>query len=393
LSHWWALVNHAPKVAMLISVLSLCIPIEGLSIVQKTVLSKTMDFKGLSIRSTLAVLASGITGLGLAWLKLGVWALVGQQITRDVVSLALLWRISHWRPRFYFSWPHLRELLSFSLSNFAAQLGIFADTQAGAILVGIFFGPIPVGLFRLADRIVTAVVSACTSSIQAVSLPEFSRFQDQPSELHRSALMCVRLSALFTLPALAGLAAVSDSLMATLGPKWIPAADVLKVLSATGMVIVFAYFTGPLLQAQGKPQLLAILEWSRTALGILFLVAVGLLVRNSSLSAQIVGLSVARFISAAFFVTPVFIYILIRRANVTLRELIGVSLPAVIASAGVVGAVLLVRTIALLNSSAPELLLAVEVVCGSLVGIPILLMLDPQLRRVAQQTVRRVSLP
>jgi len=392
LSHWWAVVNHAPQVAVLISVLSLCIPIEGLSIVQKTVLSKTMDFKGLSIRSTVAVLASGIVGLGLAWGKFGVWALVGQQVTRDVISLALLWRISPWRPRWEFSWPHFRELLGFSLSNFAAQLGIFADTQAGSILVGIFFGPISVGLFRLADRIVTAVVAACTSSIQAVSLPEFSRLQDQPSEVRRSALMCIRLSSIITLPALSGLAAISNSLMATLGPKWIPAADVLKILCATGMVIVFAYFTGPLLQAMGKPQMLAILEWGRTVLGTCFLVVVGLLVRNDSLSTQIVGVAVARFAAAAFVVTPVFVYILMRQTGISIRELIVASSPALAASTGVVGAVLLVRTLAFLNSGAPAVLLASEILCGTIVGVPILLLLDPQLRQLALNATRRFGI-
>src|SRR5277367_363525 len=38
LSRWWAQINHAPQAASLISVLSLCIPIEGLTIVQKSLL-------------------------------------------------------------------------------------------------------------------------------------------------------------------------------------------------------------------------------------------------------------------------------------------------------------------------------------------------------------------
>jgi len=37
--------------------------------------------------------------------------------------------------------------------------------------------------------------------------------------------------------------------MATLGPRWIPAAGVLKILSVVGMAWIFAFFTGPLLQA------------------------------------------------------------------------------------------------------------------------------------------------
>ena len=80
----------------------------------------------------------------------GVWALVGQQIVKDLSAVILLWNLSAWRPRFEFSWKHLRELMGFSTSNFISQLAIFFDAQAGAILMGTLFGPIPVGLARLA---------------------------------------------------------------------------------------------------------------------------------------------------------------------------------------------------------------------------------------------------
>src|ERR1700688_2128113 len=67
LSRWWAAINHAPQVATIISVLSLCIPIEGMAIVQKTILSREMDFKSLSIRSNASVLVSGVIGIGMAF--------------------------------------------------------------------------------------------------------------------------------------------------------------------------------------------------------------------------------------------------------------------------------------------------------------------------------------
>jgi O-antigen/teichoic acid export membrane protein len=388
LSHWWAAVNHAPQVATIISALSLCIPIEGLAIVQKTMLSKSMDFKGLSIRSAIAALVGGLVGVAMAFAKAGPWALVGQQITKDVVSLVLLWRISPWRPRGAFSWSHLRELMGFSLSNFTAQLGIFVDTQAASILVGIFLGPIPVGLYRLADRIMNSVVVACTSSIQAVALPEFSRWQDNPVELHRSALLCIRLSSTVTLPALACVAAVSDSLMATLGPQWIPAADVLKVLCALGMVIIFAYFTGPLLQALGRPHILAALEWARTGLGVCLLVAAGLIVRHARMEVQILALALARLLTGALVITPVFLYVLMRLTKLTMREFIRSIAPSLSSSACIVAAVLVIRALHFLSAYKPPIVLAVEIICGVLTGLPVLFGLDSQLRREVQQRFR-----
>src|SRR5579864_5598588 len=48
LSGWWAAKNHAPEVAVVISALSLCIPIQGLAVVQTALLNREMDFKSLS---------------------------------------------------------------------------------------------------------------------------------------------------------------------------------------------------------------------------------------------------------------------------------------------------------------------------------------------------------
>jgi PST family polysaccharide transporter len=380
LSRWWAAMNHAPQAAALISMLSLCIPIEGLAIVQKSLLSREMDFKSLSVRANVSVLIGGVVGVGMAYSGWGVWALVGQQITRDLAALMLLWRLSAWRPRLAFSWKHLKDLMGFSVSNFLAQLGVFADTYASSIVLGLFFGPVAVGLYRLADRVMNTVLAAATSSIQAVSLPEFSRFQDQPTELRRSVLTCVRLSSTVTLPALTGMAAVSAPLMATVGAQWIPAKGVLQVLCVLGMCFVFAFFTGPLLQALAKVKLAAALEWARTAAGIALLVVAGFVARGRPISWQIMGIALARFVGGAFLVTPVFLYLLMRLAGIAFRDLISSLAPSVLASVSVALSVLLFHETGWLSNGKPAVLLTAEVLIGGITGLPVLLLLDAQLR-------------
>jgi PST family polysaccharide transporter len=389
LSGWWAVKNHAPEIAQIISVLSLCIPIEALAAVQGAILSREMDFKSLSIRSNVAVLVSGVVGLALAFTGFGVWALVGQQIVRDSVALVLLWKLSSWRPRFEFSWKHLKALTGFSVSNFIAQLGIYADLQAASALLGLLFGPVAVGLYRIADRVANSVVVIAMSSIQSVSFPEFARLQDNPGELHKSALTCIRLSAATSFPALAGLAAVSGPLMATIGPQWAPAADVVKILSALGMLLIFVYFTGPLLQALSKTRVLAILEWARMAVGTGLLVAAGYLVRNGSVQTQISGLAAARFATGALIVTPVFLSIFMRLCRISWRELITAVAPSGMASAGVVASVMLFHATGWLAGGRPVFLLGAEVAVGGVTGLIVLLRLDTQLRRLVAELLQR----
>jgi PST family polysaccharide transporter len=390
LGRWWGTLNHAPEVAPVIFVLSFCIPIEALATVQRALLSRGMDFKSLSIRSNVSVLVSGIVGIGMAFAGFGVWALVGQQLVRDFVALILLWRLSSWRPRLAFSWNHLKELMGFSISIFIAQLANFADGQIGSILLGVLFGPVAVGLYRLADKFMNAVVVMATSSIQAVSLPEFSRQQNNPIELRKSALSCIRLSSAVTLPALAGLGAVSGPLMATLGPQWLPASNVLKVLCVVGMFLMFAYFTGPLMQALSRPHQLAMLEWARTAVGILFLVAAGLIVRGNSLNWQVMGVALARLFSVSLIVAPVFLYLLMRFCGISFRDLATSVAPSLGSSVAVVGAVYIYhRYLSWLAFGRQQILLVEEILIGGLIGVVVLLRFDSELRGIVFSLMRK----
>jgi O-antigen/teichoic acid export membrane protein len=383
-SRSWAAINHAPQVAVIIPVYSLCIVIEALSIVQTALLRRDMDFKSLSIRTNVSVLLSGIFGIVLAFKGFGVWALVAQQLAKDVIALTLLWKLSRWHPRFEFSWKHLKDLLSFSIPNFGAQLGVFADGQAGSIVLGLFFGPVAVGLYRIAERVTNSIVTMAMASIQSVALPQFSRLQDQPEELAKSVLTCIRLSAAVTLPSLAGLAAVSYPLMATVGVQWIPAVPALKVLSALGMISIFGFFTGPLMQALGKTRQIALLEWARAIVNVAILACAGLLAHSAAVNWQVMAISMGRFAASFFLVVPVFVYILLSLCRISLRDFFFAVVPSICAAISTAGTVMLFHLLVgahWLNSAKPAVVLGVEVGLGGIVGLAVLLRLESQLYR------------
>jgi O-antigen/teichoic acid export membrane protein len=391
ISGWWARVNHAPELALVLSVLSLGIPIEGLSLVQAAVVRREMDFRSLTIRSNVSVLVGGVSGLIMAALGCGVWSLVAQQLIRDSTALILLWKLGHWRPRLEFSWPHLRELMRFSVHNLVGGLGIFVDMQMGAILLGLFFGPVAVGLYRLAERLMGSVVSMATTSIQGVSLPEFSRLQDQPEELRKSAISCIRLSSMVTMPALTGMAAVSGALMATLGPKWTPATDVLIILCVQGMIFTLSYFTAPLMTALGHPKEVAKLEWARALVGVLFLLGFGFVLRTSTVNWQVIGIALARSVPNVLFVTPVFLYLLMKYAGVTFGDLIVALKGPMLSGLAIVGAVFLVKLSGIGTELKSVFMLALEVILGGAAGVAVLLAVDSQVRDIGRNMLSRLA--
>jgi PST family polysaccharide transporter len=298
--------------------------------------------------------------------------------------------MSSWRPSFKFSWQHINELMGFSVGNFLVQLALFFDMQAGSIVLGVLFGPAAVGLYRAADRITNTVVGMAVSSIQHVSLPQFSRFQDQPDELRKSVRICVQMSAWISLPALAGLAAVSRSLMDTIGPNWAPATDALKVMCVYGMAIVLTCFTVPLMQARGKTRQVAILEWARTLIGLILVAGAGLLVRDGSIQVQLMSIAAAKLLVMGAAVTPIFLYLLMKLAALSVRDFVVLIGPSVLASIGVVTSIVLFRHVGP-GVSKPLIQLIAEVFVGGIAGLTILLSADAQLRMSIRKLLRAVA--
>jgi len=380
----WAAINGAPKIAIVSAVLSLSLVMQAMTLVPVALLTRQMNFRSLSIRTNVSTIVGGVVGILVAWAGFGVWSLVCQRLLADFISLVLVWKMSAWRPSFKFSWRHIRELMGFSLGNFLMQLALFADLQAGSVVLGALFGPAAVGLYRAADRIMSSVVAMAVSSIQHVSLPQFSRFQEQPQELRNSVRTCIQISAWISLPALAGVIAVSQSLMDTIGPNWASATDALRVLCVFGMVIVLNSFTVPLMQARGKTHQVAILEWARTLIGLLLVAITGLLVRDGSIEMQVTSIAVARLLVMGVLVTPVFLYLLLKLAGLSIGDFVILIGPAVLASIGVVASVGLFRQVGPVASK-PFVQMIGEIFTGGATGLVVLFSADAQLRMIVRR--------
>jgi hypothetical protein len=158
------------------------------------------------------------------------------------------------------------------------------------------------------------------------------------------------------------------------------------------MSIIFAFFTGPLMQALAKTREVAILEWSRTTVGVLLIVGAGILARGHSVNWQIMAMALARFANGVFLVTPVFLYILMRLCQISFRELLFAVTPAFLSSASVVGAITLVQYFSPATNK-PVFSLVAEVTIGAIVGLPVLLHFDKPLGDFFASSLRRAFRP
>jgi O-antigen/teichoic acid export membrane protein len=392
-SGWWAELNGAPELRAVLSVLSLLLVFEGLNIVQQAYLQRTADFKKLAVRTNAAALLGGVVGVALALVGAGVWALVAQQLAMDAIALVLIWILSPWRPARRFSRRHARDLLGFSFHVFFANLGGFVNRRADALLLGVFFGPVVVGIYRLADRFVDLLYDLTTRPVMLISLPLFSRLQQDREHLRGALETCLRLTLFLTVPALLVLAACSDFLLAVIGPEWEPGADALKLLALAGIGKAVIAFTGPLLFALGRPAFRAVMLWLLGAASAGAVVAVAGFLQSASEERQIFGVALSRAVLFLLVFVPANLLIVEWLTGFRPRAFAAMSAAPAAAGAAAIVVVFVLREMTAIETIPPVAGLAVAGVLAAATAAGTLFLLDHRAREYVRRLRRERGLP
>ena len=90
------------KLIKILRVLSITIIINSFGIVQRTILTKKIDFKTQTKINVISSLFSGVVAIILALSGLGVWSLVYRNIIQSVIQSGLLMISNKWIPNLYF---------------------------------------------------------------------------------------------------------------------------------------------------------------------------------------------------------------------------------------------------------------------------------------------------
>lgn len=390
-SGWWADVNDMPPLQPVIIALSSLLALKGLGVVQEAQIRRQMDFRLLAVRTNVAVVVGGAVGIGSALAGAGLWALVIQQVVTAAIELVLIWHMTSWRPRLRFRKDCAVELLSFSARSSLAALGNFINLRSDALLIGLFFGPVVVGLYRMAVRFIDLSLEIAAGALQSVFLPELARYADDREAFNDRTVEVMRTGSLLAVPLLGVLAAASDPLMALVGEQWLPASDTLKVLCILAAVQAMSMFLGPILQAAGRPGVLAWLTWISAGLSALSFVGSGLLLAGLSIERQVVLLAAIRtavFVPTLFVVVfPVFRRIL----GLGGGRLVAAVWPASVAALVGFGAVHLMQELFGSAWMEPPLIgIALAGALSGLVTIGLLALIEPAARRLPGTLIRKV---
>lgn len=258
---WIAWFFERPQLVALVRVMGLLLILQALSIVQMTILSRKIDFKTKTKASLISSVSSGLVGIGMAFMGYGVWSLVVQQLTRQLLYTICLWLYNRWWPKLKFSMESLRYMWGFGWKLLLSGLidRVWADLKK--IVVSRYYSPAMLGQFTKSGEYAKIFSSNLTSIIQRVTYPVLAQVQDDKKRMKSAYRRVIKMTMFVTVVSMFALGAVSEPFIYCLiGSKWHIAATFLPLICIYRTMYPLQAINLNMLQVLGRTDLFLYLE-------------------------------------------------------------------------------------------------------------------------------------
>lgn len=252
---------HQPVLIPLTRAMAVIVIINACAIIPRTILIKNINFKLQTKISLIASITSGVIGITMAMLCFGVWALVGQQMSRQVLECFFLWIWVKYQPKIEFSLNSFKELFSFGWKLMVSALIDTTWKEIYQVVIGRCYTPAALGQYTRAQQFASIFSSNLTKIVQRVSYPVLSTIQEDKGRLKEAYRRIIKPTMLVTFVCMLGLAAVAQPMILTLiGEKWLMAVPMLQIICFRMMLYPLQAINLNMLQVEGRSDLFLRLE-------------------------------------------------------------------------------------------------------------------------------------
>ena len=221
---------NMPGLTSVIRVLSIVVLFSAVSSVQQAYIQKHMLFKKFFISSLFGVFISGIIGIILAFYGAGVWALVFQQITNQLILTIVLYFQIDWKLSFVFSFNRFKSLFSFGWKVLVSSVVTTFYNDIRTIIIGRFYSASALGFYNRGQQFPKLAVDNIVSSIRTVLFPTFSLHQDNLKTIKSMMKRSISVGVYLVAPMMIGMIAIAENLIVVLlTDTWLEAVPYLQI--------------------------------------------------------------------------------------------------------------------------------------------------------------------
>lgn len=260
-----------PILIPILRVQGLRVLISGLYSIPQAFLNRKMKFKTLFFCSLLGSIGQAIIGFSMALAGAGVWALVISTLAASVISGIAMIVVERWKPMLFFSFPMVRETLSFSAKVLAIRVVRKLYYNIRVLAMGKVYDTEVLGYFNKGFQFPSTAMTVVDGSLTSVAFASLSRLQNDREKLLSSLRQYVRISMFVCTPLMAGMALVAKPMvLVLLTEKWLPCVPFLQIICLNQMLIPLNVKTTAF-EALGKSDISMKLHLSGIGISLLLL--------------------------------------------------------------------------------------------------------------------------
>lgn len=205
-----------------LSAASLSLIFAAYSSVQTSRLMKELKFKALFFRTVIAVALSGVAGIGCALAGGGVWALVVQNITNQLLCCIFLAIAEPWIPKRCASLERIGVLLSFGWKMCVSNLLKTGYESIVDLVFGRSMSSASLGLYNRGRKFAQVATTVADDPVQSVLFPALSKRQTESAVVTKTVQKVVGAYSLIAAPIIVSVVFFAEPLIVTLlTDKWL----------------------------------------------------------------------------------------------------------------------------------------------------------------------------
>jgi O-antigen/teichoic acid export membrane protein len=226
-----------PRLFWVTTVMSAGFLINAAGVQHFALLERQLRYVTITVIGVLAQIVSLCVAIGIALSGFGYWALVTAAIIQPVVNTVCVWAVTAWIPGMPRPGTELRSMLRFGGTITLNGLVVYVAYNIDKVLIGRFWGANALGIYGRAYQLINIPTSTINTAIGGVTFSALSRIQHDPIRLRRYFLQGYSIMVSMSIPITIFSALwANDIILVLLGPKWIDAAVIFRLLTPTILI-------------------------------------------------------------------------------------------------------------------------------------------------------------
>lgn len=247
---------NEPILRSLIPAISIGILLSPINMVNRSQLTKRMDFKSIARINNVTTIAAGVITLILAYFGAGVWALAFNSAAAILFAVPFYFKASGWFPKLSWNKSAFKDVFSFGMFASLTNIVNYLSNNVDYMLIGKLLNAQLLGAYTLAFILTDTFKNRIMAVMNNVMYPFYGSAQDDLAKVKRYYLKVIQWNSIIIFPIMTIFIVYGKEIVLLLwGEKWIETIIPLKILSVSVMFHMMVNSNTVLIRGLGYPKL------------------------------------------------------------------------------------------------------------------------------------------